>query len=232
MMLCSCSRPQSGPAIATSPPLPDSKSVATPPPAPAPAVPPPPRQQAEIQEALRGLRFTSGLIEIDTQAASEIVPAPTPAEAPAERGRGRDALGRRDFPQAMRAYVRAFLHDPASTVTLIEFSDALLSARQTAESAAACRSALQLDSADLAVRERLAHRTQFLGQYAESADAWNTILVQNPDHVTGRARRAVLLYYLEQYADAWALIHETEARDQPVPSQLRELLAEQMPEPP
>jgi hypothetical protein len=41
-----------------------------------------------------------------------------------------------------------------------------------------------------------------------------------------------LLYYLEQYADAWALIHAAEARGQPVPPQLRDLLAEQMPEPP
>ncbi len=179
---------------------------------------------------MAGLRYDSGVATVDPEVAPRIVPEPDRAQVDAELAVAEAAAARNAFPDAIRAMTRAVIHDPVRAESFGALSVTLLRARQAAAAGAACRAALAL-APDNVVRARLAVISQALGDFEGAANTWREVLLADDADEQARGRLAVLLYYLEQYEEAWTVIHEADVLGQEVPPQLRLMLAEELPEP-
>jgi Flp pilus assembly protein TadD len=188
------------------------------------------REEA-LNAAMRGLRYDDARIEIDSPVAAEIVPSPSSDQAAIEQAAGQIALGERRFIDAVANYTRGVLNAPDNSEALEGLGWSLHGAGRSKEACVAARSAYELNPTVTRLPEALALFAQSAGDFTQSVDAWRAVLSLDPNHATARGRLAILHYFSEDHAAAWAQLHAAEAAGQSVPPQLRGLLAEQMPEP-
>lgn len=174
----------------------------------------------------------TGFAVVDPLTAPLVVPIPDPLQSPIEEQQAWSNLSEGGVPLAIGGFTRAVIHDPSRATPYAGLSEALFRARRAQPCAAACRSVLLREATDHATRARLGITTQMMGDFAESAAQWRQVIEFEPTFPDARARLAVLLYYLEEYAVAWAELHAAEAAGQNVPPQLRDRLLENLPEPP
>jgi tetratricopeptide (TPR) repeat protein len=193
--------------------------------------PPSEYRKALLWRAMRGLRYDSGRVEIDEAVAATIAQRGTPAQAMSEYERGRTLLRRNMRIQAIEAQTRAVLIAPDEAVLYEGLGAALLAMGKTPEAVAAYRTALDLDPQRVPARLGLADALQRQRRFEESADAFRDVIRLDPSHAEAHSRLAILLYYLDDDAGAWAQVHEAEALGASVPPQFRELLARRTPEP-
>lgn len=186
---------------------------------------------ARMAEAMRGLRYESGLVQIDETAAAAIVDHRSADEAQAEAGRGRGLLDQGEFVDAVAAHTRAVLLAPDQPDLYDDLGVALTFKGRIAEAAAAYRTALALDPERVDSRARLAGALQMLNDFDAAIGAWEQVLEARPDDVEANTRIAILLYYQGDFPAAWQHVHAAEKAGGNVPPQFRPLLAERMAEP-
>ena len=193
---------------------------------------PPSHYRAELlRQAMRGLRYDSGRVEIDEPVAATVAERGTLEQAMAEYDRGQELLRHNRRIQAIEAHTRAVLIAPEAAVLYEGLGTALLAKQQGPEAIAAYRSALDLDPDSVTVRFNLAQALQRAGQFDVAVDTLNEVLGLEPDHAGAHGRLAILLYYLQRDAEAWVHVHRAESLGATVPPQFRELLARRTPEP-
>jgi len=184
-----------------------------------------------LWKAMRGLRYDSGHVEIDEPVASEIAQRGTREQALAEYERGQELLRQNMRIQAIEAHTRAVLIAPDEALMYEGLGTALLTKGKTPEALAAFRTALDLDPQSVVAHMGLAEALQRQRRFEEAVEELREVIRLEPDHAHAHGRLAVLLYYLEDDAGAWAQVHQTEALGSSVPPQFRELLARRTPEP-
>lgn len=193
--------------------------------------PPSHYRQALLADAMRGLRYDGGRVEIDEPVAATIVRRGPLEEALAEHERGEDLLRRNMRIQAIKAHTRAVLIAPDEPILYEGLGLALLAKGKTPEAVAAFRTALDLEPGLLEARWNLAQALQRQRRFEEAAETFRLVISQDPDHGLAHARLAVVLYYLNDDVGAWTHVRQAEALGAPVPPQFRELLARRTAEP-
>ncbi len=194
--------------------------------------PPPSHYRAELlRQAMRGLRYDGGRVEIDEAAAGTVAWRGTFDQAVAEYERARALLRQNQRIQAIAAHTRAVLTAPDQAVLYEGLGTALLAKHKTSEAMAAFRTALDLDRESVAARFNLARALQAVGSFEEAVDELREVIRVEPDHAAAHGRLAILLYYLEDDTGAWAHVRQAESLGSSVPPQFRKLLAQRTPEP-
>ena len=182
--------------------------------------------------AMRGLRYDSGRVQIDTPVAAKLVPSPDAALAPAQREQGLVELYvNNDRHAAIATLSRAVINDPGAPATYEALGRALLFKGNLAESEAAFRSALDLDENFAEAGFQLGAMLQMSGRNAEAIEQWLDLLQRNPNHGEAHSRLAIELYYAARYDEAWQHVHAAQRLGAPVPPQFLPLLAAQAAEP-
>ncbi|MBI5865192.1 MAG: hypothetical protein HZB38_11920 [Planctomycetes bacterium] len=194
--------------------------------------PDPDDREAELNEAMRGLRYDGLRLSTDERLAAEIVPSPSAEQSQTEQAAGRRAMEERRFINAVAALTRAVLNDPGNDSALESLAWALEKAGRPREASIVQRSVIEANPGEARLHEAQALFAQSAGDFVCAADAWRTVTTLDPRHATARGRLAVLLYFSEDYTGAWETIHAAEAAGQTVPPQLRPLLEERSPEAP
>jgi tetratricopeptide (TPR) repeat protein len=193
---------------------------------------PPSHYRAELlRQAMRGLRYDSGLVEIDEPVAAAVAERGTLEQAMAEYERGQELLRQNRRIQAIEAHTRAVLIAPEAAVLYEGLGTALLAKQKGPEAIAAYRTALDLAPQSVSARFNLAQALQRAGQFEGAVDALHEVLGLEPDHADAHSRVAILLYYLQRDAEAWVHVHRVESLGATVLPQFRELLARRTPEP-
>lgn len=213
------------PARRTTPPPPTVRSDAT-------TAPPRGEGDEHLEHAMRGISYSAAFATVDTEIAAEIVPHPDPSQSLPEEREGRRRLEAGDQLDAIQAFTRAAIHDPANSGAYDGLGACLMDFGRFRDVCATTRTAIALDSDSIASRARLAQAAQSTGEFDEAVRQWREVLARNPGFPSAHGRLAVLLYYAEDYAGAWEHLHAAEEACERHPGQLRQLLLEQMPEPP
>jgi Flp pilus assembly protein TadD len=181
--------------------------------------------------AMAGLKYDSGLVEIDEAVAAKIVAGRDAQQAAAEFAAGRELLEQGLFVEAIAAHTRAVLLDPESAEYYDGLGVALITRGRVEQALAAYRTCLKLDGSRLETRLRVGYALQMLGRLDEAVAEWLQVVEQQPGHGEAHSRLAIGYYYLGDYHSAWTHTHAAEAAGFPVPPQFRELLSARLAEP-
>jgi Flp pilus assembly protein TadD len=184
-----------------------------------------------LRQAMRGLRYDSGRVEIDQAAAATVAERGTVEQAMAEYARGQDLLRHNQRIRAIAAHTRAVLIAPEQAVLYDGLGAALMAKQRGPEAIAAFRTALDLDAQSVSARFNLAEALRRAGRFADAIEALSDVVRVEPGHAEAHSRLAALLYYLERDVEAWAHVHEAESLGASIPPQFRELLARRTAEP-
>jgi tetratricopeptide (TPR) repeat protein len=201
-------------------------------PAPAETGPPNEYRHALLRDAMRGLRYDSGRVEIDPETAQAVIQGEDRKEAPAEFERGRELLDHNQVIAAIKAHTKAVLLDPEEPEFYEGLGLALMAKRKPSKAAAAFRTALDLAPDSVSARFHLSEALNWLGQLDEAIHELREVLARDPDYAEAQSRLAIALYYAGQDKEAWEHVHRAEELGQEVPPQFRALLARRTPEPP
>ncbi len=212
---------------------PGAKCSATVPPAPAnsPVSPPNEYRRRLTREAMRGLRYDSGRVEIEPDEARAIVQHEDPQQARAAYDRGQELLRHNRVIQSVKAHTKAVLLDPKNAELYEGLGTALLVKRKMPEAAAAFRTALDLVPESVSARFKLADALNRMGRLEEAIGEMRAVLAQEPQHAEAHRLLAMALYYAGRDVEAWEHVHRAEALGRAVPPQFRELLAGTAPRP-
>ncbi len=181
------------------------------------------------EQAMRGLRYESGRVEIDAVAASEIAAGPDAVQAEQAAQRAADLLRHNEVIDALAGATRAVLLDPQNAERYESLGDVLIAKRMDGEAVAAFGTALALEPARVSARFKLGDALNRTGQLEAAIETLQEVIAQAPDHAAAHARLAVLTYYAEDRAAAEAYAQRAAALGQPVPPQLTALLDGTMP---
>ena len=132
--------------------------------------PPNEYRRSLTREAMRGLRYDTGRVEIDEQEAATIVQQQDHRQAEAEHARGQKLLARNAVIQAVQAHTKAVLLDPDDAKFYEGLGTALLVKRKISQAAAAFRTALDLAPDSISARFKLADSLGRLGLRQEAID--------------------------------------------------------------
>lgn len=190
-------------------------------------------RQERMQQAMRGLVYDTGLVEIDQPVAAELTGGRNPQAAQAEYEEGWRMLHEvNDRVGAIAAFTRSVMLDPDVPRHYTGLGRALMLKGKMNESLAAFRTALLMNPDDFDAQLGLAQAMERGNGSSEDAIlAWQRVLELDPSHDEAHVRLAILLYYSGDYAESWDHVHQAEAMGQGVPPQFRPLLASQMAEP-
>jgi Flp pilus assembly protein TadD len=188
-------------------------------------------KQQQIADALRGLNYGTGFVEIDEQTAPEIAERGTVEEATDESDRGAQLLVENHILDAIKAFTRAVIIAPDEPQMYVRLGGGLVNKGLTDEAEAAYRTALELDPESVEARFLLGQAFQLTGRMDEAIEAWYEVLDRSPDHTGAHYHLAISQYYTNDYAAAWEHVHRAEALGQTLPSQFRPLLEAKMSEP-
>jgi tetratricopeptide (TPR) repeat protein len=185
----------------------------------------------QVRLAMRGIKYTGGVLAIDAEVAPSIVSVqdPTASAAALAEGRALIELNRRD--EAVAVMTRAVLLAPESAAAYEGLGEALTVRRKDVEAAAAFRAGLERDPAAASLHHKLGDSLVRVDRRAEALAEFRRALELEQAHAAARERLALQLYYTGEPAEAWAEVHSAEALGQTVPPQFRALLARAYPEP-
>lgn len=180
-------------------------------------------------EALRGLAFSSGVVEITDEAEA---PGAPDAELAANELRLADAAyaeGR--VVDCARHRARTVFYGPQWPTAYDALCEFLSRSGLPVEGAAAGRSALNLDSMRVSARHMLALCLYVSGDDVAAGREWQTVVEQQPDHAEALTRLAIVRYYEADYDAAWRHTVAAESLGTVVPAHFRDQLALRMPQP-
>lgn len=188
-------------------------------------------RHARLARAMAGLKYDSGLVEIDGPVAARIVAGRDAQQAAAEYASGRQLLEQGLFVEAIAAHTKAVLLDPQQAEYYDGLAVALITRGRVEQALAAYRTCLSLDDSRVETRFRMGYALQMLGRLEEAVAEWSKVVEQQPAHGEAHSRLAIGYYYLGDYPSAWRHTHAAEAAGFAVPPQFRELLRTRLAEP-
>lgn len=188
-------------------------------------------KQARLIEAMRGLKYDTGVVELDPEYA--------PAIAGEVEGQSYDALITAAYEllngglgvEAIGAFTRTVIHSPDQVAGYEGLAEALITKGRVKESRAALRTALALDDLSVSLRFKYAQNLERMGDLPGQIAAYQRVLEVAPNHTEALSRLAIAHYFAEDFAGAWKYTHDCEAAGGAVPPQFRELLASRLSEP-
>lgn len=188
-----------------------------------------------VREAMAGLRYDSGRVELDRATAPELDRLGDPAAASERREAGYASLGDyNNFLGAIRHFSDAVLTDPTDAQSYAGLGRALFLKGKVDESEAALRTALDLDATLPEPRALLASLLYGSGRRDAGIEQWRSVLTvvgEDPsdEHADVRTetheRLATALYYAGDLAGAREHAAEAERRGGIVSEPFRALLA-------
>ena len=180
-------------------------------------------KRARFAAAISGLRFDTGVVEVEPfdeydadfgwtrlEEATELV----------EAGRALKAIG------AYRDSIR-WAPDLADAYNGLGMT--LRLENKISEALAALRTALQLDPAFVDARFNLAITLWMNGEPAEATHQMQQVVRQQPDHALAHERLAIWSYYAGEAQAAWRHVRAAQALDHALPPQFMALLEMRMP---
>lgn len=189
-------------------------------------------KQQVMADALRGLTFDSGLVEVDGSTGRAV------------NGIGDSTAARSRFDQAqslrfersllipaISAYVEAVIMTPDDPVLLEGLGRALWAKGRSSKAEAAYRTALLHDPDYADAHLNLATVLYGTGRYDQGITEWRRVLELEADNAEAHERMATAQYFAGRYGEAWGHVHAVERVGGNLPAQLRSLLAARLAEP-
>ncbi|MGD8454596.1 MAG: tetratricopeptide repeat protein [Phycisphaerae bacterium] len=180
----------------------------------------------QLRQAMQGLRYDSGLVEVDETVADR--GDRTAAEAAYDEGLTLLEENRRV--EAIAALTRAVLMLPEEPRFYGGLGQALLRKSKGAEALAAFRTGVELDPMSADLHFWLAEGLNRLGHLDEARAELTRVRELAPDHGEAASRMAILDYYAGDNERAWVNVRAAEAAGYEVPPQFLLLLRGEMPQ--
>ena len=183
------------------------------------------REQEEFQEAIRGLNFNGGLVQVEAFAVRN-------AERAHERAmEGAELLELNRRTEAIKAYADAVRNAPDLAELYHGLGDALISDAKDVYALAAFRSAVEIDPDFVEARFSLAITLSMINELDSAIQQMQRVVQLDPDHGLAHERLAVWHYYAQDYSKAWQETHSAQDLGHAMPPQFLALLEAQSPEP-
>ncbi|GMU38233.1 MAG: hypothetical protein KJ057_13200 [Phycisphaerae bacterium] len=188
-------------------------------------------RKERMKEAMRGLRYEKGYVELDPEQAPAIAEEVRNETYEGLLSKGRTELDSGLSVEAIGTFTRAVIHSPQQAPAYEALGDALITKGRVNESQAAYTSAMGIadDSAEL--RFKVAQNIQRGGDLDGQIAAYGRVIELDPNHAEAHSRIAIAYYYKEEYAAAWTHTHEAERLGGVVPPQFRGMLSAKLAEP-
>ena len=183
------------------------------------------REQEEFQEAIRGLSFDGGLVEVEAFTVRNV----ERAQERAMEGAELLELNRRT--EAIKAYADAVRNAPDLAELYHGLGDALISDAKDVYALAAFRSAVEIDPDFVEARFSLAITLAMSNEQDSAIQQMQRVVQLDPDHGLAQERLAVWHYYNQDYSKAWQETHSAQDVGHAMPPQFLALLEAQAPEP-
>lgn len=184
-------------------------------------------KQKVVREAMEGLRYDTGRVEIDKRHPRNLegVGNFDAARAAYERGQY-DLNNHNNFLGAIRNFSDAVIIAPNEPNLYIALGEALSYKGQTKPAEAAFRTAIDFDPNLIDARQDLANLLYSSGRSNEAIEEWNTILTLDPNNAEAHGRLALAYYYQNDYAKSNNHLRRADQLGYDgIPAQFRPLLA-------
>lgn len=188
-------------------------------------------KQKMLREAMQGLRYASGRVEIDPETANKVARRGTAKDAQALVGKAQKQLSLNDNLEGIRSATKAVITSPELPDAYVILGKALITKGRIAESGMAFEMARALRDGDANTHFELGMYFHRIADLDRSVLEFLRTVELDPKHKEAHARLAVAYYYQQNYSEAWRWITRSEKIGADVPPQLKTLLAAQMPDP-
>ena len=188
-------------------------------------------RQARYLDAIRGLTYESGFVELDTNAQEVLGEGHAGEDVDALLERGAEQLEHNMVIEALETYTLAALVDPTAASAYEGLGRAFVTKGKTENAIASFRTTLRVDPILTEARYRLGAAYWMQGDFQEAVDTWQEVVDLDSNHARTHERLAIALYYMSDYQGSWQHVHAAEALGYEVPPQFRPLLEAQMAEP-
>ncbi len=188
-------------------------------------------KQERKRQAMLGLSYASGRVQVVPDEAKLIVSGPDAAASKLAREQAQREIQSNLSFEAIGSATKAVLLAPDSPPAYLTLGLALLTKRLVPEATAAFETGLALDPSSVELSFALADSLARGDLRQRSIEVFETTLQLDPAHAKARERLAIQHYYLGNYSAAWQQVKATEATGHAVPPQFRALLAKASPEP-
>ncbi|MCH8822159.1 MAG: hypothetical protein IH984_01500 [Planctomycetes bacterium] len=183
------------------------------------------REQEEFQEAIRGLNFYAGLVEVEAFTVRNVQRALQRAT------QGAALLDVNQSTNAIRAYADAIRNAPDIAELYHGLGKALMSDAKDVHALAAFRSAVEIDPTFVEARVSLALTLAMSNEQDSAIQQMQRAVQLDPDHGLAHERLAIWHYYDHDYSKAWQETHSAQDVGHAMPPQFLALLEAQAPEP-
>ena len=189
-------------------------------------------KQKVVRDAMAGLTYDSGRVEIDRENPRTLVGIGDADAAHTKYEEGLFELGNHNnFLGAIRAFSDAVIMMPGEADYYVGLGKALDYKGKPRQAEAAYRSALDLKPDHHEGLERLAHNLYAHGKYDDAINTWQKLVERDPNNAEAHGRLALAYYYAGRYAESWRHTHRAEELGYALPSQFRPLLTQHMSDP-
>ena len=183
------------------------------------------REQEKFQEAIRGLNFNGGLVEVEAFTVRNVQRALQRAT------QGAELLDVNQSTEAIKAYADAIRNAPDLAELYHGRGLALLSDAKDIHALAAFRSAVEIDPKFVEARVSLALALAMSNEQDSAIQHMQRVVQLDPDHGLAHERLAIWHYYDQDYSKAWQETHSAQDLGHAMPPQFLALLEARAPEP-
>lgn len=182
------------------------------------------REQKEFEEAIRGLSFDRGVVDVR---AFDVRDARRAAQFAAE---GAELLEHNRTTEAIKAYADAVRSAPDLAESYRGLGNALNGKGKTDHAIATFRTAIELDPNFVEATYSLAYTLSMADERDEAIEQMRRVIELDPTHAKAHERLAIGYYYAEDYGNAWRHTHAAQDLGHVMPPQFLVLLDAQAPE--
>jgi tetratricopeptide (TPR) repeat protein len=183
------------------------------------------KKQLDVQ-AMRGLRYDTGLVTIDAAEANTIVPNPDAASAYNFYQSGvNELMVNNDRHAAIAAFSRAVINNPGEPYLYEGLGRALRNKGKAAEAQAAFRTALRLSPNWAEAHYQLGMTQAMFGHQEDAVKSWLRAVELEPTHGEAHIRIAIESYYHNEFDAAWTHLKQAQANNAEIPAQFPALLS-------
>lgn len=182
-----------------------------------------------MREAMAGLRYDTGRVEVDLEQAGALGGIGDLEAAYVEYAAGEDDLANyNNFIGAIRHFSNAVMMMPNEATFYLGLGRALAYKGRAESAESAFRTALDLDADWAEAHELLAEHLYSYGKYDEAIAEWQAALAIDGNLGAAQGRLALAYYYQNDYVRAEQHLREADRLGYEMPAQFRPLLAAEL----